>query len=157
MYLTTVSPQAQAALTVSRRYHYSFRVIANNGMITQPLYKNGWWFLPTDDSSPDIKACKRIAALKSANIPIAGYIIAHQTTNQLPAPQTAPVPQAQQATIHLPWKTVAAVLGGVLTAVFYVTGVMVVLVAGALLDPAVVVVLSDGTWLEVETWYEPLE
>lgn len=152
------------AVCIGRKNHWWFRVVGNGEMITQPVYKDGWWLIPTPLDSTDIaKARKRIDALKSTGIPIQGVVVAHEAPRLLCAPKASDRPLVTQSAAQMALAVLKGVLLGTLTlasAVVLITTILpvlgsVVLLAGlVLIDPAIIVVLEDGTWLEVLTYYE---
>lgn len=124
---------ARQAISVGFRNHWRFRVV------DEVSYKKGW----RTETPPEIptSALERIQAIKAAGIPIQSLIIAHEAPRLLGAPSPArkPIPQSKTTTFPL-----------IEILVFIIS----ILFQAILLDPALIVVLEDGSWLEVMTWYE---
>jgi hypothetical protein len=149
MKIQTISDDAKYALAVGRENHYWFRVLGTMGVIPQPVYKDEWWYLPYE---PDInipeKALKRAEILKS-EIPIKQMIVAHEAPLLLcaPAPKKKELPEIGSV-VGIAFKTA----GVVLLAMFSLVGLF--FTSAVAVDPALIVVLEDGTWVEVMRWYE---
>lgn len=159
MQLTTVSAQAKQTLEVAEKNHWWFRVWGV-GEIEEPVYTGHWWLIPTDDSSVPSIARKRIDAIKSAGIPVKEILVAHEAPKELCAPQPQPaiknIPATKETDKNMQQhiNTALEVMGAILWGVLKATGVLILLGLSAIVDPAVIVVLEDGTQIEVVRWYE---
>ncbi len=138
-----MSKHARSALQVGFKNHWRFRILGQGEVPAEPVYRGEWWFSPA--SKVPQAALGRVRALKRSNIPIKGYVLAHEAPKALQAPkiETSPVtPPSQQST---------AAANFLLEGLLLMVGVIF---QAMLVDPAFIVVLEDGTWLEVCTWYE---
>lgn len=124
---------ARQAISVGFKNHWRFRVV------NEASYKRNW----RTETLPEAPttALERIEALKMAGISFQSIVIAHEAPRLLPAPAPSRTPIQQTKTAALP-------LIEILSFIF------AILFQALLLDPALIVVLEDGTWLEVMTWYE---
>ena len=130
------SKLARTAVSVGFKNHWRFRVVGENA------YKDEW--VKERVTEAPRKAQDRIVALKRAGIPIKEFVVAHEAPRLLCAPKEEPkvVKQSKTQTASFP-------LGEILQFLVYLF-----ILPLTMLDPALIVVLEDGTWLEVMTWYE---
>jgi len=142
-----ISYEARRAIQIGYASHWRFRVVGQGEVPAQSFYKDEWVFEPIN--APQV-AQDRIETLKRFGFNFKGFVIAHEAPRLLSAPE----PKKQdfknnQTNDILP--DVEAFLGILLKGfLFFLTLIFQV----ALLDPALIVILEDGTWLEVMTWYE---
>lgn len=142
-----ITYEARRAIQIGYANHWRFRVVGQGEVPAQSFYKDEWVFEPID--APQV-AQDRIETLKRFGFGIKGFVIAHEAPRLL----TAPAPKKQdfknnQTKDILP--EVEAIFGVFLKGVLFFFSLVF---QAALLDPALIVVLEDGTWLEVMTWYE---
>ncbi|MBV5342638.1 hypothetical protein JZU68_03160, partial [bacterium] len=92
----------------------------------------------------------RLSALRRSGIQIKGFVIAHEAPRLLsaPAPKKHDFKTNETRTIVPETSTVISTLARGFLFFF------ALIFQAILLDPALIVVLEDGTWLEVMTWYE---
>lgn len=154
MNIKIISPEAKKVLTLAREKYWGFRVLDRVGALEEETYNDGWWLIPTDNSTQIEMARKRIEAIKNSGVRIRQVIIAHE------APKLLCAPKIEQK-IEIPWEDIGEAVGvilkvvtAVLTVVMASTGLLLVLGIAAICDPAVIIVLEDGTWVEVVRWYE---
>ena len=167
----TANAQAERAAQVARKNRWGIMFLMNAGFLDRPLYKNGWWFVPTqDESTLDQRALKRLNAFRDAGVQITQLIVAHQTTNLLSAPPAPPkekiLPKIKKEidTNILPavGKIAEVTARGTLLLLKLAVAVVGVTAYGAvsllgslvLLDPALIAVLEDGTWVLVYSWFD---
>jgi hypothetical protein len=142
-----ISYDARKAVQVGYDNHWRFRVVGQGEVPAESFYRDEWVFEPI--KAPQV-AQDRIEKLKQSGIRFKGFVIAHEAPRLLsaPAPKKNDFKNNQTSGI-LP--DAEALFGNLLKGfLFFLTFVFQV----ALLDPALIVVLEDGTWLEVMTWYE---
>lgn len=169
-----LSPEAQHVLTIGREKWWGIRVAEGVGTLPEETYQDGWWYLPID-STQETRASKRIELLRKSGVRIRQVIIAHEAPKLLCAPQAPTSPGTpQKSGSPIRWKIALWGVTGLLTAggiVFaaltiamalisllapLVVGVALVLMLGmgVLVDPCAIVVLEDGTRIEVMRWIE---
>jgi hypothetical protein len=129
--MTIISYEAKKAIEVGRANHWRFSVIEK---------AKEWVYEEVDEVSIGLD---RINALRAAGIGIRGFVVAHEAPRLLMPPKVekkddfkinSSIPQFDFLPI-----------------VFLI---FEILFRAILLDPALIVVLEDGTWLEVMTWYD---
>ena len=87
----TANAQAERAAQIARKNRWGIMFLMNAGFLDHPLYKNGWWFVPTQDETRlDKRALHRLNTFRDAGVQITQLIVAHQTSNLLPAPPAPP-------------------------------------------------------------------
>ena len=146
------SQYASKAIAAGRKRHMRFRAVNQGEVPSEPFYEDGWWYeiLESESTIPP-QGRERIEILKKAGIPIKGMVVAHEAPKLLSAPQEAEKEQ--------PSRNVSRDLLPVIRGVVEVLGIIlavigVVFLAALRVDPALIVVLDDGTWLEIMTWYD---
>ncbi len=127
------SKLARQAVSVGFKNHWRFRVVG------EASYKKEWR-METIPEAPRM-AQERLEALKSAGITFQSFVIAHEAPRLLKAPEFIKEKVKALQPSSFP---IGEVLAFIFTLFFQ----------AILLDPALIVVLEDGTWLEVMTWYE---
>ncbi|HWQ04617.1 MAG TPA: hypothetical protein VN452_04605 [Longilinea sp.] len=164
---TLISPTARKVMEKARSNHYYFQVVGDHGKLDQPYFKNGWWYVPEDKPIIDQNAIQRIELVRSIT-PTRGFIIAHEAPKLLCPPKgwetprpakVKPVRGRVSLETGVDWSTVGQValtaakaVGTVLAAVLYFLVEAIAVFASV--DPKLIVILEDGTWMEVMTWYE---
>ncbi len=155
---------------------WSLPVVGYGRMITKPIFKNGWYLVPQeqyDGIIPDL-AIESVEQMRQAGVEIEGVVIACRM--QEPPEQDEPeedeyerlAKQAKQvgelvlnkmASAGKALLPVAKEVGKVVLTVAGAIGVflgivLIVGLAGACLsnDPVLIVVLKDGSWVEVMRW-----
>jgi hypothetical protein len=151
------STEVRQVMTIAQEKHWGFRMLKNEHMISSPVYENGWWFVPeTDDESIiPTKAIERVEKLKEMGFKIQGVIVAHEAPKLLCPPKTQPKPKPQPKkveTTEIDLGRVAEIAGSILVAV--VTSLFYFLMMAVTIDPAVIIVLEDQSWVEVYRWHE---
>lgn len=165
-----ISTEAEEAVSLGRENHWRFKVVGTRGTINEPLPKEGWWFYPaTINTFIPQNAQKRIDVLERSGVKIQQVIIGHEASKLLSAsPQPKPLlikkvkkikPKKDPVDVSIAADVLAIAFKLAFDVAVATVGVTVWLVGTALgtillLDPTVIVVLEDGTWLECMTWYD---
>jgi hypothetical protein len=146
------STEAKKALVLARQYHWFFRVIGTSKMIPNPTYKDGWWLVPVQDDKTIIpkNATQRVEKLIANGVRIQGVIVAHEAPKLLYAPPKEPFKIDYDAI----GKTIEQIAAGLASVIATMFGILFLLVPMAMIDPALIVVLEDGSWVEVMRWYD---
>ncbi|MBI5954471.1 MAG: hypothetical protein HY865_22670 [Chloroflexi bacterium] len=134
---TQITRDAQKAVQVGFENHWRFRVVSESD------YKDQW--ITERVTEAPVMVQDRVLALKRSGIRIKEFVIAHEAPRLLSAPKVfkTTTPDILPAT-----KTILETL--VKGFIFFLT----IVLQAAVLDPAVIVVLEDGTEIEVMKWYE---
>ena len=142
-----LSPQARLAMSEGRMHHMRFNVVGQ-GDLPEENYRDGWWteILKSDSIIPS-EGLPAVKVLKDAGIPIRGMYLQHEAPRLLMTPKPL-----EKIKTEFPTQTVVGAVLGLLVIVGTVLAWIVVAVLQA--DPKLIVVLDDGTHLEVATWYD---
>jgi hypothetical protein len=149
------SRYATEALTVARRNGMTMRVVGQGDVPLEPFYLDEWWYsLVTAESTIPAEGVRRIETLVKAGIPMKGLVIRHEAPRLLTAPKEEKQVKRKRADTYVAFEALPllATILGALGAVLAVFGYIFVMAIH--LDPALIAVLPDGTYLEVLTWYE---
>lgn len=148
-----ISQDLVKTFQVAEDNHYLFRVIGQGDLPEAPIYRDGWW-LGTVTEVPR-EGIERVEKLKRAGVRIKGFVVAHETPKLLMGAE--PVKKYDFKVLK-GIVTTLGIFGGVLlvipTLLAGIANTAVLLFAMVLIDPALIVVLEDGTWVEVATWLE---
>lgn len=176
MLVKRMTLDAMKTTEMARENHWGFRYIGNMEMLSAPFQVGNWEFIPLEDKSIIPKrAMQRIQAIEKEGIKTQGLVIAYDHEPPgIPKLLTAPPPKllAEPKPVlvpkQAPQKTddpkqsneLVAIAGTVLMTTFGVIGALLVgfisllVFALSIGDPALIVVLEDGSWIEVMRWYE---
>jgi hypothetical protein len=149
------SRYATEALSVARSNGMTMRVVGQGDVPLEPFYLDEWWYSRlTAESTIPAEGVRRIQALVKEGVPIDCLMIRHEAPRLLTAPkeEKQAVKEKDDADVTFSALPVLQAILGVLGAVLAVFGFIFIMAIR--LDPAILVVLPDGTWLEVVTWYE---
>lgn len=146
---TIISQQTRQALAVGMTNLWLFRVVGTGEVPNEPTYRDKWWFEPLTAQNIPSEGKRRLDALRKARVPIKGVVYAHE------APKLLMAPKPPKPDFKISSSDIVTALGDVARVILTVFGVVFALFFQAILvDPALIVVLEDGTWVEVMTWYE---
>jgi hypothetical protein len=161
--------EAKQVIEEARKNHWTFRVMDKTGEIHSPVRIGDWVYEPANASIIPGDARKRIEQiLKSGHNPTQ-IIMGHQLTKvpELPKPKIpniAPlIPKLRELATSPETKRTIEVGGQVIVEVVKATAVVAgllgygMIMALAAVDPSVIVVLEDGSWIEVMSWYDGLD
>lgn len=146
---------AAKAINVLDKTGRSSKVVGWGVPPLESYYQNGWKLeilKPQEESTIPSEVKTRLKLLRDGGVGFSQVLIAHE----LPKPiKRLEIPKEviQAASDILP--VLGAILGGLVSllglGVMVVGRVLLFLIA---LDPVVIVVLDDGTWLEIAKWYD---
>jgi len=147
---TIISKDARKAMEISLKNHYCFRIIQPIEIPADPTYQDEWWYEPVkEDTYMPSEGKRRLEALRRAGVTISGAVIVHEAPKLLKAPN-----EKQGFKISLS-PNIVSILGTVASLFFMLTfGIVSLFVQTILIDPALIVVLKDGTTVEVMKWYD---
>lgn len=138
-------------MNLARQNHWQFCVKEQVGAIDKPHYSDGWWYIPVNEDEKIIqaKAKTRIEAIKRYGIEYQELVMGHEAPKLLTAPpKEKEVIQVQVKEVENRPRVNGSFLPILLDLLLLCMGQAV------LIDPAIFVVLKDGTWVEVMRWYE---
>ena len=156
--------QTQQLMRLANKEGWMFPVIGQAPMLDQPLRMGDWFLVPAQMDTTPIpeRTMQRIQAIFDAGIRPLGFVLVHEAPMHLKAP---PVPRRQRNfDLKKLRKIGGAVIGlGLMTgsliaaAGIILAGGLLILPAGiitalVLVDPILVVVMPDNTWVEIDRW-----
>lgn len=161
------SNEVRQAMMVGYKNHRRFYPLERRGTLHRPLFWNGFWFetLKSRDIIP-YEARKALSDLDKSGIEYQEVIIGHEAPKLLSGPVKQKKPLIDTKKVTQVISDAMPILGALTVAlvevfVAAVTGIAMVMAfmgmiffQTILVDPVLVVVLSDGSWLVVATWYE---
>jgi len=149
------SPYATQAIAEGRKQGMRFRAIDQREVPPEPFYEDEWWYEILDSEyTISSQVRERLKVIRESGVPIKELIIAHEAPRLL----TAPIKEKEQKesvadTNHdFDATPIVQAIVSVLGAFLAVVGS--IFVAAIRIDPALIAVLPDNTWLEVATWYD---
>lgn len=163
MLVKTNSQLPVQAMAVGKKAKMHFRPVAVADPLDEPLFNDGWWFVPEsqDKSVIPLEAKRGVKVLQTAGIPVMQTIVAHEAPQLLTAPvivkskrDRQKVKEAVKLVGLLGAATVA--VSGVVITLLSVLGLM--FVSAVMVDPAYIAVCRDEHgnyfWIEVATWLD---
>lgn len=169
------SMDTQNLLMLGRKKGWRLHILGQAPIPVESIRLGDWLLVPAEkDTSPiPDRAWQRLQALFAAGIRPQGFVVVHEAPKLLPPPSGSEFADLQGlirgAQFKSALKTVATVLSVVGGALAVVSGVIVIailtvlaaaavftvgaLIAGAIaLDPILIAVMDDGTWIEIDRW-----
>lgn len=147
-----ISNEARKAVVIGLQSHWQFRVVGNGTLPSNPVYKNEWWFEPLTTQAIPEEGKARLEALRRSGIRFQGVVVAHEAPRLLTTEKK--VEKKPDFKIS-PSTDILTVLGSLASGIAaFSLFVFSLFFQAILIDPALIVVLEDGTWVEVMTWYE---
>ena len=153
------SELAQEVIAIGRKNHWRFRVIGYGEAPTETVYQSGW-SLTTLPEAPRI-AQDRLFALKAAGVGVKALIIAHELPNFVVGPE--PKSDFNFEPILSGLTKIAKGVGIValattatvaIAAAAAIVAPILLIFTAVLVDPAIIIICEDGTWVEILNYYE---
>jgi hypothetical protein len=159
-----LEPQTQQLMRLAKKEGWMFPVIGQAPMLDQPLRLGDWLLVPAQEDTTPIpeRTMQRIQAIFDAGIRPQGFVLVHEAPMLLKA-TTVPHRQHNFDLKKLRKIGGAAIGLGLMTGSL-IAAVGIVLVGGLLIlpaglitalvlvDPILVVVMPDNTWVEIDRW-----
>lgn len=152
------SRYATEALSVARNNGMTMRVVGQGDVPLEPFYLDEWWYSRISaESTIPAEGVRRIQTLLKGGVPIDCLMIRHEAPRLLTAPKEEKQVKKEEAASMPTFnalsllEVIVIALGAVLAVFGYV---FIAALTAIQLDPAIVAVLPDGTWIEVVSWYE---
>ena len=146
---TIITNEARKVLLLGLQNHMIFRVVGSGEAPHEPVYKDEWWFERLDGQNIPLEGKRRLEVLRRAGIHIQDVIVAHEAPRLLTAPK-----KERDSKISPPKGILTFLVTLASVYVQLVLFVVAILFQTVLIDPALIVVLKDGSWIEVVTWLE---
>lgn len=157
-----LTPESQGLLTLGRQRKWDFKILGQAPLPRQPIHLQDWLIVPAHQDSSHIpaRALERIQAIFAMGLRPKGFVIVHEAPKLLPAPEVVepePVSVPTNSPGIKPWIT--GLLGTMAIAIpvaAAVTSMIVpatLAVGAVLIDPILVAVTEDDTWIEIDRWW----
>ncbi len=144
------------ALAVGDKNHGFYKVMPKIGVIKRPMEANGWRFLARDMDDAEIpnEADRQVQALRENGIVILQEIVGHNLIEEKEKQEKIEGYKNSMRTNAERMGTVTTFAG---VFIAWVAQAVIAFVIGIIsfalaIDPALIVVLEDGTWLCVAEW-----
>jgi len=155
--------EPQSLLTLGRQRNWDFNILGQAPLPRQPIHLQDWLIVPAhqDSSLIPARALERIQVIFATGLRPKGFVIVHEAPKLLPAPETVepePVAVPTNPPRIKPWITGILGATAIVTSVAAAVASMIVpatLAVGAalVLDPILVAVTEDDTWIEIDRWW----
>lgn len=149
MNIQTINNQAlRKVMEISTDNLWFFQPLNERGEIDRPIFKEGLWYYPLNDNSTlPTEALTRLKAVNNL-VSVRQVIIGHE------APPLLCGEVKKKEPINIPWGEIGKVLTALASGFVSLLGMAVLTGASILVDPVVVCVLEDGTWVKVYSWLD---
>ena len=158
-----VGVQTHQLLALAEKQHWPMQVLGKAPMLKQPMRIQDWLLVPsTMDSTPiPEETLYRIQTLYKEGVRPQGFVMVHEAPKQLKAPVMQEKPKTdkhQWAKIGGAALGLGAITGSLVVAVgIAIIGGLLILPVGlfaaiVLVDPILVAVMPDDTWVEIDRW-----
>ena len=148
------SPYATKAIAAGRKQGMRFQVVNQGEVPPEPFYEDGWWHeILKSEYTIRSDLQERLEVIRKV-VPIKELIIAHEAPKLLTAPIEEKESKDTVTDTNIAFdatpliETIVKVLGAFLAVVG------IIFIAAIRIDPALIAVLPDQTFLEVATWYD---
>lgn len=157
-----LTPESQDFLALGRQQNWDFNILGQAPLPRQPIHLQDWLIVPAHQDSSHIpaRALERIQAIFAIGLRPKGFVIVHEAPKLLPAPKVIepePMDVPTNSLDDKPWITGflgATANAASITAAIASMIVPATLAVGAvLLDPILVAVTEDDTWIEIDRWW----
>ena len=153
--------QTRQILSLGRRNGWGFTVLGKADLPDRPIHLEKWLIVPAVHDSSEIspRTYEKIRAIYAEGIKPQGFVIVHEaprylaapksTSKHNPAPSYSPKKQATQPGIQVT-DVLTSVMTVMASTMMFALGALVMGVA--LIDPILVAVMEDGSWVEIDRW-----
>jgi hypothetical protein len=158
-----VAPETKKFMQLGHQHGWEWFVLGQAPCPSQPVRVGEWLIVPIqhDTSQIPARALERVRAIYEAGLRPKSFVVVHEAPLQLAAPKekidnkTTSPQFFSELTSLLVTGAVGSVALGV--AILAITAALAIpaalLVSAALLDPILIAVTEDDTWIEIDRWY----
>jgi hypothetical protein len=157
-----LSVESQGLLSLGRQRNWDFKILGQAPLPNQPIHLQEWLIVPAHQDSSHIPArtLERIQAIFAMGLRPKGFVIVHEAPRLLPAPEKVDPEPAILPSTSPDSKTLVTGLRGAVGVVIPVAAAVISMIVPAtiamgafLLDPILVAVTEDNTWIEIDRWW----
>jgi len=156
------STESQGLLTLGRQRNWDLNILGQAPLPRQPIHLQDWLIVPAHQDSSHIpaRALERIQAIFAMGLRPKGFVIVHEAPKLLPAPEVVEPEIAIAPSITFGFKPLITGLLGAMAVAIPVTAAVASMIVPAtlavgavLIDPILVAVTEDDTWIEIDRWW----
>jgi len=160
------SPKTTKLVALGERRGWEARVLGRAPLPQAAVRFGEWLIVPIEQDTSQVpaRALRRVQAIYEAGLRPAGFVVVHEAPLQLagPAPKPVQIDPAEIVERLRPLGEVAVKVAGMLVvvgvnvalALAFIAMPLPFLVIGALaLDPILIAVMDDGSWVEIDRWW----
>ena len=153
---------SQGLLTLGRQRNWEFNILGQAPLPSHPIHLQEWVIVPAQqDSSPiPARTLERIQAIFEIGLRPQKFVIVHEAPKLLAAPkEVEPEPDISPSIMPEAKPLITGLLGAMAVAVPLAAAVASMIipatlaVGAVLLDPILVAVTEDDTWIEIDRWW----
>jgi hypothetical protein len=156
--LAQISPETQQIITLGEQKGWPFTLLGQAQLPNEPVHLDNWLIVPTSQDSSEIplRTYRRIQTLFANGVRPQGFVVVHEAPKLLNSP-----PKNSASTFRPsrqnpePASPVAQVMTSIVTTTLAGTVLLLLgtlFMGMALIDPIVVAVMEDGSWVEIDRW-----
>jgi len=154
--------ESRGLLTLGRQRNWDFNILGQAPLPRQPIHLQDWLIVPAHQDSSHIpaRALERIQAIFEVGLRPKGFVIVHEAPKLLPAPEVIeaePVAVPTNSPSIKPWITgllgATAIAASIAAAAASMIVPATLAVGAVLVDPILVAVTEDDTWIEIDRWW----
>jgi hypothetical protein len=157
-----LSVESQGLLSLGRKRNWDFKILGQAPIPHQPIHLQDWLIVPAHQDSSHIpaRALERIQAIFAMGLRPKGFVIVHEAPKLLPAPKKVDPEPIRLPSTSPDFKPLVTGLLGAVGVVIPVAAAAISMIIPAtiamgafLLDPILVAVTEDYTWVEIDRWW----
>jgi hypothetical protein len=150
-------------MAAGRKAKMYFRPVAVADPLEDPLFKDGWWFVPEnqDKTIIPLEAKRGVKSLQTAGITVVQTIVGHEAPQLLTAPvEVKPRRDWKVAERSIMAAKIVGTMAVTITVMsMAITGLVgFLLVSALMIDPSYIAVCRDEHgncfWIEVAAWFD---
>lgn len=164
--ITLVNPETRGLLTLGRQKGWDCAVLGRAPLPEAPVRLGDWLIVPAQQDSSEMptRALDRVQAIFAAGLRPKGFVMVHEAPPLLSPPEVAkpdiseasplPKPNIESFTGMLKGlATGLAVLSTLAVSALTFLGTAGIAVGTILIDPILIAVTEDETWIEIDRWW----
>jgi hypothetical protein len=157
-----ISSETHQVITLGEREGWHSAFLGQAQLPDETVHLENWMIVPAaqDSSEIPLRTYRRIQTLFANGIRPQGFVVVHETPRLLSQPKSEPKPASRQGTPRFQGNpeivssAAQSVFSGMTKAVLgslpFLFGTIALGIA--MIDPIVVAVMEDGSWIEIDRW-----
>ena len=161
--LGQIGHETTQILTLGSQKGWRFTLLGHAQLPEEPVHLENWMIVPATQDSSEIQphTYEKIRAIYAEGIKPQGFVVVHEapryfsapksTSKHNPAPSFSTKKQAPQPGVQvMDVLTSVMTMTAMATTMLFALGALVM--SAALIDPILVAVMEDGSWVEIDRW-----